>query len=40
MWFIYALGILSGNEAAPRLVVVNFNYWQKPQLEVAAAGAL
>ena len=25
MWFIYSLGLLSGNEAAPCLVVVNFN---------------
>lgn len=40
MWFIYSLGLLSGNEAASCLVVVNFNYWQKPQLEVAAAVAL
>lgn len=40
MWFIYSLGISSGNESAPCLVVVNFNYWQKPQLEVAAAVAL
>lgn len=40
MWFIFSLGILSGNEAAPCLVVVNFNYWQKPQLEVAAAVVL
>lgn len=37
MWFIYSLGLLSGNVAAPCLVMVNFNYWQKPQLEVAAA---
>lgn len=39
-WFIYSLGVLSGKEAAPCLIVVNFNYWQKPRLEVAAAVAL
>lgn len=37
MWFIYSLGLLSGNAAAPHLLMVNFNYWQKPQIEVAAA---
>lgn len=37
MWFIYSLGLLSGKAAAPHLLMVNFNYWQKPQIEVAAA---
>lgn len=40
MWFIYSLGLSSGNEVVPCLVVVYFNYWQKPQVEAAAAVAL